>query len=199
MTAFYKFIKVVGGSFYRIFYRIKFVGQENLPQDGGYVICSNHTSMTDVPFIVMGCDRQVIFMAKEELFKNKIAGWFFKNMGAFAVKRGVSGTKALDTATEVVKKGNVLGIFPEGTRHFEGPPQKAKSGISVIVANTNATVVPVSIYHEGKIKLFDKVTVRYGKPISAEEIGMKDASRNELRRLSALLMDKITEQWELGY
>lgn len=199
MSKFYRFIKIIGGFIFSTFYRIKYEGRENLPKSGGYVICSNHTSMTDIPFMAIGCDRQIHFMAKEELFKSKFLNWFFKKLGAFSVKRGTGGTEAIHNAISIIENGNVMGIFPEGKRSFEGAPQRAKSGISVIVASTNATVVPVSIYHKGKIKLFGKVTVRYGKPILPEEIGLKDCSRGELKRISNLIMEKITKQWELGY
>ncbi len=199
MSKFYRIVKAVLTPIFLGLYRVKYVGEENLPSSGGYIMCCNHTSNTDVIFLSIGSDRQIHYMAKQELFKSKILGFVLSKLGAFMVKRGTGGTDALNKATEIVKRGDVMGIFPEGKRYFDGPPRNAKSGISVVVANTNATVVPVSIYHEGKIKLFDKVTVRYGKPVSSEEIGMKDDSRNELRRVSTLLMDKITEQWELGY
>lgn len=199
MSGFYKFVKLIGGFIFRTFYKIKYVGTENLPKNSGYVICSNHTSMTDVPFIAIGCNRQIFFMAKQELFKGKFLNWFFKKLGAFPVERGTGGKEAIKEAISLIENGNVMGIFPEGKRNFEGAPKKAKSGISVIVASTNAMVVPVSVYHEGKIKLFGKVTVRYGKPILPEEIGLKDNSRSELKRISGLIMEKISEQWELGY
>lgn len=199
MNKLYRVLRAIVRPICLLIFRIKYIGLENLPDGGGYIICSNHTSMMDIPIIAIKVKPQVHYMAKEELFKNKISAWFFNQMGAFAVKRGSGGVAALKQAEELVKSGNVMGIFPEGTRNFEGAPKKAKSGISVVVANSNATVVPVSIYHEGKLKLFDKITVRFGEPISKEQLGMTDSSRTELRRVSTLLMDKITEQWEKGH
>lgn len=199
MNNLYRVLKAIVGFICKIIFRTKYYGLENLPKTGGYVLCCNHTSMMDIPLIAVKMDRQVCFMAKEELFKIKLFSSLFTRLGAFAVKRGTGGADALKHAENLVKQGKVLGIFPEGTRNLEGRPKKAKAGIAVVVANANATVVPASIYHEGRIKLFSRVTVRYGKPISKEELGMKDASRGELRRVSTLLMDKITEQWEMGF
>lgn len=87
--------------------------------------------------------RHVYFMAKEEIFKNRLATWFFaKQLGAFPVKRGAGDTGALDTARRIVEEGKLLGIFPEGTRSKDGRLGRAKSGAALIAAQTGASVLP---------------------------------------------------------
>jgi len=138
-------------------------------------------------------------MGKEELFHNKILGGFFKAMGAFSVRRGSGGTEAIDTAVNIIKQNKIMGIFPEGTRSKDGIPKKAKSGVAVIVSKTGSKVVPVSIYREGKLHLFCKVTIRYGEVISSEELAMQSDSRTELKRVAELIMGRIVRLWEMKY
>ena len=140
-------------------------------------------------------------MAKEELFKKPFPRWFVTNMGAFPVTRGssIGSATALKTAEDIVSGGGVMGIFPEGTRSKDGKPKKAKSGVAVIASATNAPVLPVSIYYEGKLKLFKKITLRIGKPITHDELKIQSNDRSQLRRVSSLIMDNIVKQWGLGH
>lgn len=199
MTAFYRVIRTLAWPLVRIVFRLKVVGVENVPKDEGIILCCNHTSMTDIAFLVVTCRRQIYFMGKEELFHNKILGAFFKAMGGFAVKRGSGGGEAIETGVNIIKDNKVMGIFPEGTRSKDGIPKNAKSGIAVIVSKTGAPVVPVSVYREGKLRLFCKATIRYGKPIPAQELAMKDDSRAELKRVAELIMSKIVKLWEMKF
>ena len=199
MSAIYRVIRTLAWPLVRILFRLKCVGVENVPKDKGVILCCNHTSMTDIAFLVVTCRRQIYFMGKEELFRNKLLGGFFKAMGGFSVKRGSGGAEAIDTGVNIIKENKVMGIFPEGTRSKDGLPMRAKSGVAVIVSKTGAPVVPVSIYREGKLRLFCKATIRYGEPISSEELAMVGDSRNELKRIAELIMCRIVKQWELKY
>ena len=197
----YILIKAIVGPLVKLVFNFKVTGLENIPEEEGFILCSNHTHFMDVAFLVMYFKRHIKFMAKEELFKKPFPRWFVTNMGAFPVARGAgtSSAVALKTAENIVKNGGVMGIFPEGTRSKDGTPKKAKSGVAVIASATGAKVVPASIYYEGKLKLFKKITIRVGAPITAEELKMQSNDRNELRRVSTLIMDKIVEQWRLGH
>ena len=165
------------------------------------MLCSNHTSMMDVVFLISSCRRQVHFMAKAELFRIPVLKHAFRLMGAFPVERGTGGTEALQYAQKLVQEGKVMGIFPEGTRSKTGTPGKAKSGVAVVVAKTGAPMVPVSIYRKaGKMRLWSKVTVRYGQPVPAEQFALDDAAdRTRLRAVSQAIMAQIVAQWEMGF
>ncbi|MEG1886762.1 MAG: lysophospholipid acyltransferase family protein, partial [Oscillospiraceae bacterium] len=145
------------------------------------------------------CKRMIHFMGKQELFKNKLVGAFFRAMGGFAVERGSGGGEAIENAIQLVKDGNVMCIFPEGTRSRDGKPMRAKSGVAVIASGTGEMVLPVAIYREGKIRPFCRATIRYGIPINASETKMQDGSRGELKRISGLIMDRIVELWKKGF
>ena len=200
MGKFYGFIKHFGGAIMHLIYRIRVVGRENIPSDGGYILCCNHTHFMDVAFLVTVFPQKIRFMAKEELFSGKGA-WFVKAMGAFPVARGTGtgGISAIHTAEKILQGGGVMGIFPEGTRSRDGRPHKAKSGVAVIAAGSGAPVLPVSIYYEGNLKLFKKITVNIGPAIPPEALRMEENNRAELRRVSSMIMDNITKQWEMGH
>ena len=142
-----------------LLFPFKTIGRENIPDTPGQpplVLCCNHISVIDPVFLEMCQKRHVYFMAKEEIFKNRLATWFFaKQLGAFPVKRGAGDTGALDTARRIVEEGKLLGIFPEGTRSKDGRLGRAKSGAALIAAQTGASVLPVAIATKNqKLRLF---------------------------------------------
>lgn len=199
MTVFYRIVRAIAYPLVRLVFRIKPIGLEKMPKQGGIILCCNHTSFTDVAFLIVICRRQIYFMAKEELFKNRFVNWLFKNMGAFAVRRGSGGTQAIEHAVDLINDGKVMGIFPEGTRSKDGKPKRAKSGVAVIAAQTKAPVLPVAIYREGKIAPFRKVTMRFGDIIKPEELNIDINSRADIRQSAGLIMDRITQLWEAGH
>lgn len=197
----YTFIRCVAKPIVKVIFPKQIVeGIENIPEDKGFILCCNHTHFMDVAFLIVNIKRKINFMAKKELFKNKLIGKFLSLMGAFPVDRGAGkGVPAIKIAEDIFKNGEIMGIFPEGTRSKDGIPKKAKSGVAIIAYETKAPILPISIYYEGKLKLFKKVTIRIGKIINPEELNMQSIERQELRRSSAYIMDKITKQWEAGH
>lgn len=197
MSVLYRILRGIVLVLSKIFFRVRYVGLENLEAYDGFVLCCNHTSMTDVVFLAVACKRQIYFVGKEELFKNKFLGALFKAVGAIPVNRGTGDSGAIKKSLSVVKSGNILGIFPEGTRKPVGPPAKAKAGAALIASQANAPIVPASIYHEGKIHIFSRVTVRFGESVGPFE--QTGNMRREIRNISESVMGKITEMWEMGY
>ena len=201
MSGFYKTLRFTIGNVASLFFRTKNIGLENIPEKGGFILCCNHTHLLDVYFLVMAVKRhQIHFMAKNELFKNKLLAWFITKMGGFPVIRGsVQAEEGILTGENILKEGKVMGIFPEGTRSVDGRPKRAKSGVALIANETGAPVLPVSIYYEGKLNVFKKITVRFGELIDPSELKMQENNRAELKRVATLIMDKITELWEEGH
>ena len=200
MSCFYAFWKTVATPIVMLLFPHKAYGKLNIPKTGGAVLCCNHMSVTDIAFLVVSCPRQIHFMGKKEIFKNPLIAWFLKKMGAFSVDREGGGAAAIETAKSLVNQGKIVGIFPEGTRNHTGRPGRAKSGAVVIAAQTKVSVVPASIYHKTTgLPIFQKTTVRYGEPIPPEEINIEDMSRSELRRVTELVMERITSLWEVGH
>ncbi len=199
MGALYGFIKYVGGALMKVLFPTKIVGRENIPTGGGYIICCNHTHFMDVAFLVPAFPKKIRFMAKQELFEKPFSRWFVTHMGGFPVARGSGGAAAIKTATDILNGGEIVGIFPEGTRSKDGRPHGAKSGVAVIASQAGVPVVPCSVYYEGKLRVFKRITLTVGKAIPAEELQLQSNDRRELKRISTAIMDRIVKQWEAGH
>lgn len=190
---FYKVARAIVWVLIKILFKIEIKGLENIPEDGGFILASNHRSLPDPAFIAVKLKPRVYFMAKKELF-----WWPFsviiRALGAFPVKRGEGDHGAMDTATNIMRSGKILGIFPEGTRSKSGEPLRPKSGVAIIAKETKADVLPVGIHFEGKLRFRSKVTVTYGKLIKFEELELDgDTAPSAIKKASRLIMDRIIE------
>ena len=179
-----------------IIFPFKAIGRENIPDTPGQpplVLCCNHISEIDPVFLEMCQKRHVFFMAKEEIFRNRLSSWFFgKQLGAFPVKRGAGDTAALDTARAIVGDGRLLGIFPEGTRSKDGRLGRAKSGAALIAAQTGASILPAAIITKNqKVKPFRRSRIVFGQPLTLEELHLDHPDHPDLRFASRLIMEKI--------
>ena len=179
---------------YRIAFDMHFEGVENIPPDEGVIIASNHRSYADPVLLTMYMKRPVRYMAKEELFENKLFGSFITMLGAFPVKRGAGDMKVIEDSAAILKEGKNLVIFPEGTRSKENKVGKGKSGVAMIAAMAGADVLPVGICFEGeKLRFRTKLTVKIGKVIPYEEIAVKETSARELRPVRMKIMAAIRQ------
>ena len=199
MTTFYKNIRAFLKPFVKIMFRAKCVGLENIPSDGPLLLCCNHTSMFDIPLLIVLCPRQIFFMGKAELFKKPILGKIFRKMGGFPVNRGARDISAIRNACAVAKNGDILGIFPEGRRYLSGPMREVKSGVSFIAAKTGADLLPVSIYKEGNPHIFRRLTIRFGEVMKNEELCSGGASKENLNEISQKIYNSINDMWELKF
>lgn len=188
------FVRYTVWGIYKLFYNFKIEGIENIPQDRPLVMASNHRSYADPVILTMPMKRPVTYMAKEELFKNKLFGWFITKLGAFPVKRGAGDMQVIDDSIAILNSGRNLVIFPEGTRSKDGKVGKGKTGVALIAAKSGADVIPCGIIFEGeKLKFRSKLTLRFGKVIPAEEIAVEDASPKALKGVKKRIMEAITE------
>src|SRR3954454_15534330 len=152
------------------FFRTQRVGREHVP-DGAVILASNHRSFLD-PFIVGIClNRPVYFVAKKELFDRRLTGWFLNCLGAFPIRRGESDEESVETAKQILNRGDALVIFPEGTRIREGSLGRAKRGVGRLALETGAPVVPVAVHgteraRRGWLLRPVKVKARLGRPLT---------------------------------
>lgn len=178
----------------RALMRVKIIGKENIPPKGEkIVLCCNHISNWDPVLLEVAQPmRHIYFMAKAELFKNRLFAWLLgKQIGAFAVHRGTGDTAALDTAKQLVEDGKIMGIFPEGTRSKDGKLMRAKSGTALIVSQTGAMVLPVAIVTRGQhVRPLRRTLVVYGKPVTPAELHL-DGEKPDIRYASRRLMEII--------
>ena len=199
MNGFYKFIRAIMILLCKTILPLKVVGTENLPKEGGYILCSNHTSMSDVIYMIADNKKMVHFMGKQELFKIKFMGYLYSKMGCFPVNRGAGDSSAIETSKSLAGAGSVVGIFPEGTRNKQfGPPKQGKSGAVVIAQSVGVPIVPAAICRTGKFKLFKKTVLRYGKPILPSELPDVSEGRAAIKSTLNRLMGDITKLWEQG-
>lgn len=196
MNGLYRFIRALMIAVMHTIFPCKVYGKENLPRKGGYVLASNHTSMSDVIWLIGMNPRVIHFMGKAEIFKHKILGAVFRKMYVFPVRRGAGDRGAVQHAIDLLKNGDVLGIFPEGTRNKQfSPPKTGKSGTVFIATTAEVPIVPVSIYRKGAFLPFRKTVVRIGHPYV---VVLPDDSRASLKDATTDLMGEITALWEQG-
>lgn len=194
-TSLYTFARTLLPWFFQMLMPSRIHHAENMPKEGGVVLCCNHASMTDPLRLAYSQRRQIFFMAKEELFRNSFVKAVITALGAFPVARGRGDKQAISTAERLLKDGNVLGIFIEGTRSKDGSLQRPKSGAVMLAYRSGVPVLPCCITARdgGLPGTFRTSIVSFGKPIAPEELGIGNGTPSELRDASRMVMDRIAE------
>jgi len=179
-------------------YRTKVVGAENFPQ-GGSILAGNHVSYGDPVLLWCRSPRPVHFMAKAELWGNPLFGWALDQVLAFPVRRGTADREALQFASGLLKEGEFVGVFPEGTRSTEGESE-GHGGAAFLAIRNNVPVTPIGIAGTDRIlppgarfPRFPKVVISVGTPIDPASFG--DKSRKErVEAMTAEIMRRMREQ-----
>ena len=127
---------------FTVFFRMRAIGMENVPTQGAVVLCGNHTSLLDPPLLGTPLRRKVHFMAKAELFDIPVFGSIISKVGAFPVKRGGVSRESIRLAVQLLRDGNMLGVFPEGSRSNAGGMEDESFATGV-----SANVATEPIYH----------------------------------------------------
>ena len=148
---------------FHIFYRYDIKGLENIPKEGKAILCPNHIHMFDSISLVLHIKRMIYIMVKKELMNNSIGRWFWKKIGCFPVDRGKADVEALEVAEKHLNEGDLLMIFPEGTRNALEKGKKMKKGASMIAVASKSPIIPIGM--TGTFKPFSKVKIRIGKPM----------------------------------
>ncbi|QAT51272.1 1-acyl-sn-glycerol-3-phosphate acyltransferase [Caproiciproducens sp. NJN-50] len=194
-TPLYTFTRTCLAWFFRTLMPIRVRNAENFPKNDRAILCCNHMSMTDPLRLAYSQKRQIYFMAKEELFKNKLVSAVITGLGAFPVSRGKGDKTAIYTAKNILDSGSILGIFPEGTRTRDGNFLRPKSGAVMLAHICHAPIVPCCITPvKGRLpRLFHPCYVSFGAPIPEEELGIRNGTPSEYRNASLLLMNRIAQ------
>ena len=179
--------------------RLKVDGLANLPRSGPVILVSNHFNLGDPPVLTYVLPRRIVWMAKQELFDTPVIGWLFRAFGLIPVRRFEGDLKALRKAQGALKRGHVLGMFPEGTRSAGKGLGEGEPGTAFIALRTGAPIVPVAIWGTEGIKLprdafrfhGSRITVRFGQPFALPET--KRATKEQIRGGTREIMEKIAE------
>lgn len=173
----------------KLFHPWKAVGAENIPE-GASLICGNHTSLGDPLYVVcaMGRKRQTHVMAKAEIMRWPVVGFLLKKAGIFGVNRGKSDMAAVKEAIRVLRAGERLLMFPEGTRVKEGEVSEAHTGAALLATRTGTPLVPV--YISPNKRRFRKTAVVFGQPYHPDFEGRKP-SAGDYQRIADDLLHRV--------
>ena len=185
--------------FFLVYFRMKRIGMEHLPADGPLIIASNHRSFLDPWVIGMMLRRPVYYVAKTELFHHRFVGWLLSSLGAFPVVRGNGDRDAMDAASKILARGDVVVIFPEGTRTRPGALAAPKRGVGRLALQTGAPVVPMALIGTDAVRRGwrirpHKVSIRAGRPLRFPHV--ESPSPALARAVTARIWPCIELQWE---
>lgn len=187
----YKIVKGVFKFYFRVFNRVTIKGQELQVSDGPVIVFGNHYSNLDVFLLTIAFDRQIHFMAKHTLFKIPLVGYLAGKYGAFPVNRQKTDLSATKTALRILKNGQVLGIFPEGTRILGSKISDPKGGIAMFSWKTGAPVQPVHLKYHRRFHFMNRIEVTIGDPIPASSLGVTSGTPEEYKAASQRLIDLV--------
>ena len=183
----YNIARALSWFYLRVICGMKTEGRENLPKDGAALICANHIHLLDPAALGINLNRYVSYLAKKEIFEKRFSRWLFTGLHAIPVERDGTDTAAVMKALRILKKGGLLGIFPEGTRERGRGMLEFKPGAAFISIVSKAPVIPA--YIEGRYMPFGKLRVVFGSPIMPPDIKKPDAE--DLKEFSDRLAQTI--------
>ncbi len=192
MSGLYRTGKLLLAPVLRAGFRLRVDGAENIPAEGGFVLCCNHRSVYDPCLLAAACPRPIRFMAKSELFEEhgKAVKKLLLALDAFPVRRDSGDAEAVRTAVSVLKEGGVLGIFPQGRCVPEGVPFQAKAGAALIAEKARVPVLPACVSCQGPLRPLSRAAIRFGTAIPYAEL-FPDGARKRVREASRKIEEQI--------
>src|SRR6201995_5212510 len=167
----YGIVRILFQPFFRIYFRMERIGREHIPARGPVIIASNHRSFLD-PFVIACMPRRpMYYVAKKEIFAWPVLAWLLSALGAFPVDRGAGDADFIDTAKAILGRGDIVLIFPEGTRTRPGTLGRPKRGVGRLALETGAPVVPIAVIGTEAVRRGwrirpHNVRIRAGRPLT---------------------------------
>lgn len=177
---------------YRIAFRMEITGEENKTkagQNGGFIICANHVNFLDAVAVVVFSKEKIRFIGKYDLARVGIIRWLEHLFDVIPIKRNTQDLEAMKRSLKALKNGEILGIFPEGTRRGMAKNQKVKNGAAFMAIRSGVPVVPVGI--SGSFKPFGKVKITYGEPLDMSKYKIKGKEKEGQELATKEIMDNI--------
>jgi len=170
-----------------IYIRLQAISVENIPEEGGVILAPNHPSDLDSFILGAAINRQLHTMGKEELFRKRFAGFVFRKLNAFPVRREEFDRVAVRTAINILKNGHVIDMYPEGTVSLDGSLQEPKSGTAFIALQSQAAVVSKG----QRFPRPHKVILKFGKPLYFDEYYGKPYNKETLKIVTEKIINEI--------
>jgi len=196
---FYRTMRWIVADGSRVLYRVRVVDGDRVPQTGGFVLAPSHRSMMDIPFAAIVTKRRIRFMGKAALFRVPVLGTLFTWLGGFPVARDGTDRKAVRDSVAMLEAGEVLCVYPEGTRQNGPKIQPLQPGAAYLALRAGVPIVPIGIAgseevlrdHESPIPHFRRVVITVGEPIVPEARGSGVVARDKVDALSGTLHDTL--------
>lgn len=200
-TFWYKIIRCIFNFVTYTLIGMKVYGEENIPEKGPFIVVCNHASYFDPPLLGTAMRHHLIhFMAKEELFHNPLMNWFLRYMNTFPVHRGRIDRKAIVESFRVLKQGEILGIFPEGTSKHQGVLGKFHDGFASIAMKAGVPVLPAAVLNSRHLpKKTGEVAIVFGKPVvpPTGKSTDKDAIKEFTEEIHEIVLSMLNQYGEM--
>ena len=201
---FYKIIRPFVTGIPRLLWRVRMVGEDRLPKSGGYVLAPSHRSMMDIPFAAAVTTRRLRFMGKQSVFKVPVLGTVFTWLGGFPVQRDGTDRKAVRDSLALLQAGEVLCVYPEGSRQHGPKIQPLQPGAAYLARRAGVPIVPVAINgaeeilrtNKDPIPRFGRVAIVIGEAIQPEACTTGVVPRDKVDALSARLSDALQQVFD---
>jgi 1-acyl-sn-glycerol-3-phosphate acyltransferase len=197
MTPIYRLGYTISKVVAKLGFRLRIYGRENLIEDGPAILASNHASYLDPPLVGVSCRKDVYFLARKSLFERPVVGPILAQLNTIPVDRDRGDVGAVRALIKLLKSGNRVLVFPEGTRSKDGNLQPARAGVGLLIAKSLAPVVPVRVFgsfaalpRTGGIR-FVPITVVIGKPLFFTKQDLETDERAAYQVLSDRVMAAI--------
>ena len=199
MTPFYRSAQFLSYAYYRFFHGFAVERLENIPKDGSFLLASNHLSFLDPPALGCRMPRNLHYFARDSLFKGPL-GMLIRALNSIPVNRSQLDLATLRTVLKVLKEGNPLLVFPEGTRSEDGSLSEGKRGVGMLVAKSQVPVLPARIFGSYEIlgkgkslpRIGRKLRVRYGTLLDFEELDSGGKGSERYDKISQSVMTAIS-------
>ncbi len=197
----YEVVRLLTAPARRGLVRLRVEGSENLPAEGPAIVAANHLSFFDSVLLMFALPRPVSVLGKAEYTENPLTSWLFCGAGMIPIRRQNPGdlVPAFEQVAEVLAQGEVVGIFPEGTRSPDGLLHRGRSGVAHLALTTGAPLVPVGITGTDEllptgariVRPFRRATIRIGEPISVADTAFTRSTNRARREITDLVMREI--------
>ncbi|MDG1326138.1 MAG: lysophospholipid acyltransferase family protein [Opitutales bacterium] len=198
ITVTYRIAQILSFFYFRTFHNVVINGLDNIPSSGGFILASNHLSFLDPPLVGCKVNRNLHYFARDSLFKGPL-GFLIKRLNSIPVNRGQLDLGTLKQTLRVLKQGDPLLVFPEGTRSTDGSLGTGKKGLGLLVIKSKCPVLPVRIEGSFEIlgkgmfipRLGRKLSITYGPLIPFKSLNSDPFSKGSYEEVSAQVMHEI--------